>query len=300
MADPRPGIAAGLTLYRPDWPIFEALLDRLLDQANAVFVVVDGPIGEAIEAVHLARLRAREGVTLLDLRANAGIATGLNRLVEAARNAGFGRLVLFDQDSEVEEGLVCRLEEGSATLRHRGFEVAVIGPRPVAAPGSRTRAPRYRPRGERVGDLTAVDFVIVSGSLVDLRIAERIGPFDESLRMDGVDVEWGFRAWAKGSAVFVHEGTQLNHRVGTGLVQVGPIAFPRQSQNRMENYVRSQILLACMRHVPLRWKLRSLLYVPLQCIAFALDSGRPLQVLRRLSRAGLASARSRPPKDHRL
>lgn len=290
-------LAAGLTLYRPERVIFDALLQRVLTETAHVFVAVDGVEGEAIEAEHLQALLALPAVTVLPLRPNAGIATGLNRLVAAARNAGHGRLILFDQDSEPGAGLVTRLGEGMDTLKNAGHQPAALGPTPEAAPGSSTRAPRYRRRQVRLGNLQNVDFAIVSGSLLDLAAFNVVGPFRETLRMDGVDLEWGFRAWAHKRSIWVDEGVSLPHRVGIGLVRLGPIVFPRQSEARMVNYVRSQATCLRLAHIPLRWKLRTLVYVPLQIAAFALRSSRPGRTFVRLVRAaasGLCASLPRP------
>ncbi|WP_158555164.1 glycosyltransferase family 2 protein [Fulvimarina endophytica] len=289
--------AVGLTVFRPDRSLFDTLLETVRGQAGHVFVVVDGPSGEAIEAEHLDVLRDTQNVTVLALLANAGIAAGLNRLAEAAGTAGFERILFFDQDSTVDPSLPARLSSALDRLAERGEPVAAVGARPVAAAGSDTRAPRYRPRGEPVAGLSAVEFAIVSGLMVDLKAFRAIGPFAETLRMDGVDLEWCFRAWSRGYAIFVDPEAVLEHRVGTGVVRLGPLAFPRQREDRMLNYVRSQAICLRLAHVPLRWKMRTLLYVPVQCAVFALRSPRPVRTLSRLVRAamkGLLITLSRP------
>lgn len=276
------GVAVGLNVFKPDRSLFDPLLELARREAAHVFIVVDGLLGEAIDPGHLRAISALSDVSILQLRENAGIASGLNRLVAAARAAGFSRLIFFDQDSEPGENLIARLDRRMVELLDAGHHPAMIGPCPVAAAGSGTRAPRYRRRGRFADDLLSVDFVIVSGSLLNVSAADQVGPFLQRLRMDSVDLEWCFRAWDRGYSIWMDEGVRLPHRVGTGLVRAGPIAFPRQNPARMANYVRSQAMLIRMSHVPLRWKLRSLAYVPLQVALYALKSSTPFSHLRLL------------------
>ena len=62
-------------------------------------------------------------------------------------------------------------------LREAGIPVAVVGPAPAAKPGH--KAPVYppRPAGASLGALAPVQFLATSGSLIDLDVFERVGPF---------------------------------------------------------------------------------------------------------------------------
>ncbi len=266
--------------------LLEALIKTAASSVGRVYLFIDGPTGDAINAADDAMLRAGPAGCIHQSKRNLGIAAGLNTLCEAAIRDGFERIIMFDQDSEAVPDLICRLDATLSRLVAEGTRPAAVGARPIAAEGSGTKAPRYHARAAASGNAVPVDFVIISGCLLNLNYWSQIGAFDEVLRMDAVDVEWGFRAWSHNCSVWVEEVSLLSHRVGTGTIRLGPVAFPRQSVDRMANYVRSQALLLRQRHVPIRWKLRSMIYVPLQIGVFVLSASPALATARKLISAG--------------
>ena len=146
----------------------------------------------------------RAGVTLLSEGRNLGIAEALNRIAEAARAAGADTLLLLDQDAEPPErprrrGAGGRLLAALDRLRDAGIPAAVVGP--VPAPprpqGARLPAPPGAPERD---DLAPVQFLATSGSLIDLDAFARVGPFRADFFIDGVELEWCFRAWASATA----------------------------------------------------------------------------------------------------
>ncbi|GGE15962.1 hypothetical protein GCM10011390_38810 [Aureimonas endophytica] len=268
-------IAVAITVYRPDGLALEALAARFLAAGYPVYLHVDGPVGEAIEATDLARLRALAGARIALAPRNAGIGAGLNRLAEAAERDGCNRVLFFDQDSLPAPDLPERLLQAFRELEGLGLRPAVVGPRPVSPPGGGSKPPRYRRRDgvASVGACRPVDYVITSGSLVSLAAWHEIGAFAERYRMDAIDVEWGFRAWRRGRSVWVLDTAEMPHQIGSGILRWGPIAFPDQNPARMRTYVRNQFDMLRLAHVPLGWKLRTLVYVPLQAAVYAAKSG---------------------------
>src|SRR3954451_23588009 len=195
-----PSLAAGVTVFRPDRDLLTALLDRLSWEIIPTFAYIDGPTGEAIEADLLAKLAARPGLTLVQAPANGGIGAGLNALGTRAREAGAGRLLIFDQDSLPEPGMAAALDIRMTALAGAGERPAAIGPKLLAPSESGTehQSPRYRPmpgRSSRAG-ATPVRYLISSGTLLDLAAFDAIGPFRADYVIDAIDTEWCFRAWA--------------------------------------------------------------------------------------------------------
>lgn len=265
------GLAAALTVYRPNPAALERLVVVLAECAERIYVYIDGPTGEAVDPHGLAIFEGRERFQIIQSPRNAGIATGLNRVVAAAIQDGFERLIFFDQDSDVEPRLPQALDAALAEIGRQGYRPAAVGPMPTAAE-PQSKAPSYRPAGRRTGASEEVTYLIVSGCCLDLSAYEAVGPFREDLRMDGVDVEWSFRARSRGYSLWCDTASIMPHRVGNGVVRLGPVAFPRQKAPRMLNYVYSQAVLLRLAHVPISWKLRSMMYVPLQILAYALNS----------------------------
>ena len=266
-------VAVGVTIFRPDWSLLQPLVDLFQPMGLEVFAHIDGPIGMAIEPETLKALEARPWVRLLRTPENQGIGFALNKLAEAAGGAGASHLLVFDQDSSPTPPLPALLASALTVLQEAGERPAVVGPRPVVPPGEIGQPPRYVFRRQSVSHCEAVDYVITSGSLVDLSAFSAIGPFRADYFIDGIDVEWSLRAWDHGFSVWITNDAELPHRIGQGVIKFGFLRFPDQSQARMITYVRNRAAMLRLSHMPLRWKLQSLIYVPLQSIAYSCKRG---------------------------
>lgn len=309
MPDPGLGrLALGITLFRPS----RDQVDRVLAHAASGFARViafdDGGLADA-EAERL----VRAGVSLLSAGRNVGIAEALNRIAAAARAAGANTLLLLDQDAAPPAGLAAALLAARDRLREAGIPAAVVGPAPGPAAGHKAPAYPARPGApacgalppacgvisQACGALAPVQFLATSGSLIDLDALARIGPFRADFFIDGVELEWCFRAWSLGLGCYLARDVAIPHRVGGGVIRGFGIAMPRQPLFRMATYLRNAVYAWRLPHVPLRWKLAQAAYLPLQAGLYWADSGwRPAVLLRLLGavRDG-ALGRLGPPRD---
>jgi rhamnosyltransferase len=295
MPDPRLSrLALGITLFRPS----RAQTERVRAQAGAGFAAVIAFDNGGLADGEAERL-ARAGVILLSEGRNLGIAAALNRIAAPARVAGADSLLLLDQDAEPPATLAAALRAALDGLRDAGIPVAVVGPAP--APTSGHKAPAYPPRPgapEREG-LAPVQFLATSGSLIDLAAFARVGPFRADFFIDGVELEWCFRAWSLGYGCYLARAVAIPHRVGGGVIRAGGIAMPRQPLFRMATYLRNAVYAWRLPHVPLRWKLAQAAYLPVQAGLYWADAGWRPSVLLRLLAAARDGALGRlgPPKD---
>lgn len=296
-AAPAPGlarIAAGITLFHPSPAQIAALPARLPDGLRARLAFANSPLdGEARGAL------ARAGFTLLGDGANLGIAEALNRLAAAAEAAGAEGLYLLDQDAAADPSLPETLLAARDILRARGLSPAVVGPAASAAPGHKAPAYPSRPGEAPVAGLAPVQFVATSGTLLDLAAFARTGPFRADFFIDGVELEWCFRAWSLGHGTYCDSSVSLPHRVGGGTIRRLGIAMPRQPLFRMATYLRNSVYAWRLPHLPLSWKLAQGAYLPLQALLFWADSGWRPAVLGRLAGAARDGLMGRlgPPKD---
>ncbi len=305
MPDPRLSrLALGITLFRPG----PDQLARVRAQEAAGFAAVIAFDNGGLPDAEARRL-AGAGVTLLSEGKNLGIAEALNRIAEAARAAGADTLLLLDQDAEppgdrAAAGLAAELLAALDRLRDAGIPAAVVGPAPAPAPGHKAPAYPPRPGAPERGDLAPVQFLATSGSLIDLAAFARVGPFRVDFFIDGVELEWCFRAWSLGRGCYVARAVAIPHRVGGGVIRafgIGRfgIAMPRQPLFRMATYLRNAVYAWRLPHVPLRWKLAQAAYLPLQAGLYWADAGwRPAVLLRLLAAArDGALGRLGPPGD---
>jgi rhamnosyltransferase len=295
--DPRGGgaVAVGITLFRPSPEQIARVAARARCAAGPLIAFENG--GVSAEA---AATLAASGVRLLSGGANLGIAAALNGLAAAAREMGARHLLLLDQDALPAPGMVEALAAARARLAADGIAAAVIGPRPLAGPGHKVPGFPAHPGVARRGSLVPVGFLATSGSLVDLAAFAAVGPFRTDYFIDGVDLEWCYRAWTRGYGCWLEEATGLHHHVGSGTIR-GPfgLAMARQPLFRMATYLRNAVYGLRLPHLPARWKLRQAAYLPVQIGLYWADSGfRPRVLLRLLEalRDGLAG-RLGPPRD---
>ena len=282
--------AVAVVLFRPAPEQVERVLARFRGGVPALLAFDNGGIPDA------ARAAMRDaGVRLLGEGANLGIAAGLNALAAAAAGEGCRYLLLLDQDADMSLDTLRTLRAAMGRLARGPEPAAVVGPAP--APTTDRKAPRYpaRPGIAPFGSLVPVEFLATSGSLLDLSAFARVGPFREDYFIDAVELEWCFRAWARGLTCWMETGAAIAHSVGGGVIRAPflPVAMPRQPLFRMAAYVRNTCYGLTLPHVPGRWKRRQAAYLPLQIALYWWDGGFRPAVLRRLLSAAVAGLRGR-------
>lgn len=253
---------AGVVLYRPD-PI---LLGRQAKGLQGVPLIAfsNGPVSkQAIDAL------APTDLSLVASPDNVGLGRGLNAVMEAAAEGGFSHVMLLDQDSEPPPGLVDLLLHRWLALANQGEQAAVVAPLLTPPEVGFYKPIRYERRGvRRVDGLLSVEFAPTSGSLVSMAAYRDIGPFRDDFFIAGLDVEWGFRAWARGWGSYVSTDLTVPHRWGEAVSQeaAGRPQILRHTPLRNYYYARNVIAVAKLKHVPTRWRFKS-------CVGLAAQIG---------------------------
>jgi rhamnosyltransferase len=107
--------------------------------------------------------------------------------------------------------------------------------------------------------LREVSFLISSGSLIDLDAFAVIGPFREDFFIDGIDIEWCFRARACGFRGLMALSEPMPHRFGGGFVRLPltGLRLIRQPPERLFTFARNQTAMLRLPHMPVWWKART-------------------------------------------
>lgn len=284
--EPIRSVVGVVVTYNPDENLLREQTRQLKSQVHAI-VWVDNASAHSLD-----RLAAELGVQLLQFEQNQGVARAQNAGVEAARRWGADAVLLMDHDSVPAADMVVRLCQ-------------VMGPLPtVAAVG-----PHYRdPRGESASatpfvhieglsmkrlqrhaseDSVEVDHLIASGCLIRMQAWDQVGPMNEVLFVDFVDVEWCLRARAQGWSVRGVWTAAMSHTIGHELVTRFGRRFNVHSPARMYFHVRNGLVLYRQPWIPLNWRLvsayRLLLKVGFYLVggpqrrAYAVSMGRGLK-----------------------
>jgi len=210
-------VCAVMVAYFPNTSMLRAALQALYAQVQAVLIVDNTPgrhdVCEAIAGLT---------VTVLAPGRNRGVAGGQNVGARWARARGFTHVLLMDQDSVVAPDLVTRLLAAEISLNAEGKAVAAVAPRFLnvrrlqAAPHAVAQgwcASEVVETGAG-GKCQQLDYVISSGSLIELKKLEIVGEMEEALFIDYVDIEWGLRARAKGYHCYGVYEAHIEHCLG--------------------------------------------------------------------------------------
>lgn len=247
--------------YRPDRACVDRA-NRLVQTWPCVVVDNTGQVSSA------AALGLDVRIDYVANGVNLGIATALNQGIARLIDAGCNSALLFDQDSEPSELLLTELPRTLAIERARNERVALVGPAYEdvrlhgIAPFIRfgfLKLKRIEPTGTQPID---VDYLITSGSCVNLAVWQDVGPMDEGLFIDLVDLEWCVRARAKGYAVLGAPALRLAHKLGDEPVRVFGKNYPGHNAVRHYYIFRNTVALMKRDNVPCSWKSTELVKMP--------------------------------------
>ncbi|MDR6423183.1 glycosyltransferase family 2 protein [Paraburkholderia phenoliruptrix] len=262
---PRSG--AVVVFYNPD----AACVQRANRLATAVrCIVIDNT--PSVQAA--SELGLSDSIEYVPNGANLGIATALNQGIEILIREGFEVAVLFDQDSEPPASLLTELPAVIARANVAGQRVALVGPA-YDDPRLRGVAPfvRFRwwtlerivPTGDEPID---VDFLISSGSCINLRWWADIGPMDDALFIDFVDLEWCVRAKRKGFRILGVPWVRMSHELGGEPVRVLGRSYPMHGPLRHYYQFRNVVALMKRSSMPMTWKSTELIKLPIRMLIY--------------------------------
>jgi rhamnosyltransferase len=266
-------VAGAVTVfYLPDAACIERA-NRLAGFGIPLVVVDNTPGDDPIHAELMRDLGARIQVILN--RENFGIATALNQGVDALLEAGCDWALLFDQDSEPNEAVLRDLPAVANCLATADNAVALVGPAyddprlGGVAPFVRFRAfGLERITGER--SPVEVDFLISSGSCLNLRCWHAIGPMEDGLFIDYVDLEWCVRARRKGFRVVGIPWITMRHELGGEPLRLPGRVYPSHSAVRHYYLFRNAVLLLRRRDMPWKWKSGEIVKLPVRFVLYGL------------------------------
>ncbi|MBH1837285.1 glycosyltransferase family 2 protein [Stenotrophomonas maltophilia] len=249
-------VCAVIVTYGPDPELLRRVVDSVLQQVGHLVVFDNGSRGVDVEAL----LGAAPGISLLASPHNVGLGSALNRSYEQAQSLGFDYVLLMDQDSVLEPGMVDVL--GTALVELAGNErIAAVGPQfrdarsGMLAPFVRFGFPfNHKLRGGP-GQRISCDFLITSGSLVPMSALRDIGAMDESLFIDNLDMDWCFRAKRSGHALYGICDAQMSHTIGEELLpsRAKPDGVIVHKPFRLYFIMRNRVLLYGRAYTPRVW-----------------------------------------------
>ncbi|WP_250492657.1 glycosyltransferase family 2 protein [Caballeronia sp. GAWG1-1] len=264
-------VGAVVVFYHPD----ETCIRNANELAKRIRCVV---IDNTERTAHDFGKRLEAGIDYLPSGKNEGIATALNRGVARLLQLGCDMALLFDQDSAPDDHLLTELPRAMTDILRADPRVALVGPAYVDERlGGGVPTPFVRFGLGRLLRVPALgpapldtDFLISSGSCVNLRFWRQIGPLQDDLFIDFVDLEWCVRAKRRGFSLYGIPWVHMRHSLGGEPVRVFGRAYPSHSATRHYYLFRNAVSLILRRDIPWSWKSSELVKMPVRLVIYAL------------------------------
>jgi len=177
-------------------------INALLEQVGHIHVVDNASDPES--ASILERVAERPGVDITRLSENRGVGFALNIGVGIARECGYSWLLTMDQDSIADPGMV------------QAFVTAVD-----ANPSMHCLASLYSVKDSGSDEaVRKVGYAITSGNLVRMDVYDKVGLYDESLFVDGVDFDFSLRVRSSGMRIYQVTAARMQHALGDRVCNV--------------------------------------------------------------------------------
>jgi rhamnosyltransferase len=205
-------IAGVIVLYSPDKSVINNI-KSYLDDIDILYAVDNS---EAKNDEINNAIKALDKVTYIDNNGNQGIANALNVGAKRALQEKYEWLLTMDQDSSFDplvfnQYLQCALSIPSLE------SIAIIAPNFLA-----------KPKGKITRKHTEELTVITSGNLLNLRLYNVIGGFNEKLFIDEVDNEYCLKAYLANFTIVKFDDVYLKHQLGS----VQEIRLSKKMQHR--------------------------------------------------------------------
>ena len=199
---------------------FFASLDSVYSQMNQLVIIDNGSDSDVCHLLKQEAQRRESSLNVIFNDKNLGIATALNQGCRWALEKGYSHIIAFDQDSQPAPGMLSAMLEVYSARVENGL-VAVVAPVVMDSQvniQARYLRPKYKFLFERAACngnvLENITYVITSGSLYDLAVYQKIGPFRDDFFIDYVDTEYCLRARENGYQILVACKAHLDHRQG--------------------------------------------------------------------------------------
>lgn len=273
MIHPDARILAVIVTYHPATEALRALIGELKSQADEILVVDNTPANDDAAWNTVSGLEGLDrGLRMVRLGGNRGIATALNVGIGVGVSEGFTHVLLSDQDSLPEAGMVAGMLEAERIARDSGSRVGAVGPvfrdrvTRMEYPFQVT-APRRLFYSSKFATDASPDIstlcLITSGCLIPVDTIDRVGDMLDGLFIDHVDVEWCHRAISKGYVLIGSNRGVMRHNMGDSCIRVwvfGWRALNGYGPVRLYYRFRNFVHLLRMPYIGFAWKVRASWY----------------------------------------
>ena len=260
MREDENSIVAVVVTYQPNLDVLSKLITAIQTQVSNIIIVdnaSDCSVNHWLAGTH-------PEVACISLEKNFGIGKAQNDGIIWAKANNASHVLLCDQDSVPESGMVQALLSAEKDALTEGVKVGAVGPRyhdPINDTLSGFVIFNHlhfsRITCEKNDSYIPCAFVIASGCLIQMSCLEQVGYMDESLFIDHVDTDWCLRAHSMGYQIIGACHAIMQHDLGESRVEVNLLWRRRHvsvHQPYRQYYVlRNSILLYQRPYTSWRW-----------------------------------------------
>jgi len=240
--------AAIIVTYFPNNQIITKTLKSIMKQVSEVLIIDNTPNGSNVFK-NGELLNGKNNVKLITLNENMGIAKAQNIGIKKALENNADFILLSDQDTFYPDNYIDNMLEAYSKIVNKEKIAAIVPDFAELNRGGERQGfvlfdgiflKRIYPRS----GCHEITQAIASGEIIPSEVFNYIGFMDEELFIDWVDLEWCWRARAKGYKIIGCADVVIEHRMGDGVKKVGLKSYSIRSPIRDYYIIRNATHLA--------------------------------------------------------
>lgn len=231
-------VFAGIVLYNPEVQLLVQELNSL-QKMNLSVILVDNSSANRDDLHTIVARFSSIIVEIIWNVSNMGIAKAHNQILERCSQHGANWVITFDQDSVIPENLL------SEYCKHVNDNIGIISPVINYQNVKKKEAVQLPIFYEK-------NWVIASASMINVKVWEKVGGFDEQMFIDLVDRDFCIRVRNAGYKIIAIRNVILEHNLGSPVVKkILFHEFRTTNHNEIRKYykVRNYIYLVRKKEV---------------------------------------------------
>ncbi|MGU5818706.1 glycosyltransferase family 2 protein [Aeromonas caviae] len=244
-----------ITAYQPDSESLKRLVENLSKQTDFIIISNNSSFD-----IHSEEFTDISPVYVINFGKNLGIAEAQTIGMKWGFENGADFILQMDQDSTPHEDMVQELIKCYQEMSQAGLKPGLIGALDYDKVTGKVNKARLNKGTLIRSDYYDVDSTLSSGSLIPKDAWGAVGGMRNDLFIDAVDHEYCWRLRSAGFKIIRNKNALLAHRLGDGRFKImGLVSVGMPSPFRHYYATRNIFLLLKEKHVPLFWKLSSLI-----------------------------------------
>lgn len=188
-------LAGSVILYNPDSSVINNI-NSYIEMLSVLYVIDNSK--ESNEFI-LAELKNNNKVKITKNNENLGVATGLNIAARMALLDNYDWLLTMDQDSSFSNDNILKFSNYFDQF-NADSSIGIMCPNTEI--------------NNNMPDIIENEHAITSGSIINLKVFDKVGGFDDYLFIDEVDADFSYKVNMNGYKVLKFPNIHMNHKLG--------------------------------------------------------------------------------------